>query len=223
MHLELTQVLTCPFCGPEHGLIAFVDRMEERRIVAGHLDCPTCERRHVVRDAVVYLSAGDGGSPHAAADAADAGPDAGAGGAPDDELAGLPEPAPVAAALLGPADGPETLLLAGGAGRLGPGIADLRPEAAVLTYGSSPAAVHPRVYPIVPAGPDTGLPFRSGSFEGAVLAADALAHSADISRILRTGARLVVLGPARDLQAVDAAAPLRRLAADERAWVGIRE
>lgn len=224
MHLELTQVLTCPFCGPEHGLIAFVDRMEERRILAGHLDCPTCERRHAVRDATVYLSPGDGGRRRRGG--VPRGTEAGArarAAPPEDVLGGLPESAPTAAALLGSAHGPETLLLAGGAGPLGPAIADLRPEAAVLTYGPSPAAVHPRVYPVVPTAPDTDLPFRFGSFDGAVLAADHPELVAGIAHLLRRGARLVVLGPRGDLGAFDAGTPLRELAADERAWVGIRE
>ncbi|MFW6090108.1 MAG: hypothetical protein ACODAB_10165, partial [Gemmatimonadota bacterium] len=117
MHLELTQVLICPHCGPPNGLIAFVERMEERRIVEGRLDCPACERRHAVRDGIVRL--GD-----AADDGVDGAGDAGDAG--DDR-------APTAAALLGAPEGPEILLAAGGAEFLAPAIAGLRPEAAIVS------------------------------------------------------------------------------------------
>jgi hypothetical protein len=202
VHLELTQVLTCPHCGPPNGLIAFVDRMEGRRIVEGRLDCPVCERRHMVRGGTVLLG-----------EAAEVG-----GDAAGDDLA------PAAAALLGLPEGPEILLLAGGAESLAPTIADLRPEAAVVTFGAAPTAPHPRVYPIVPApGESAGphLPFRAGSFAGAVLTRAGSDLVADIAAGLEAEARLVVLAP-REGAAGHGAPLLRELASDARAWVGVR-
>ena len=202
MHLELTQILTCPHCGPPNGLIAFVDRMEERRIVEGRLDCPVCERRHVVRGGTVLLSetVEVGGDPA------------------DDELA------PAAAALLGPPEGPEILLLAGGAESLAPMIADLRPEAAVVTFGAAPTAPHPRVYPIVRAPEESAgphLPFRAGSFAGAVLTGAGSDLVGDVAASLEAGARLVVLAP-REGAPGHGAPLLRELASDARARVSVR-
>ena len=42
MHILLTDALTCPRCGPEHGLILLADAIEERRVVSGKLGCPNC-------------------------------------------------------------------------------------------------------------------------------------------------------------------------------------
>lgn len=205
MHLELTQILVCPHCGPPNGLIAFVDRMEERRIVEGRLDCPVCERRHAVRDGIVRLG-----------DAADTGR---AGGAGEETTDG--DAAPTTAALLGFPEGPEILLLAGGAESIAPALADLRPEAAVVTFGSASIECHPRVYPVVPSGDHPHLPFRPGSFGGAVLTGGRADLVAEIVPALAAGARLVVLAP-RGARPDDATSALRRLAADARAWVGVR-
>jgi len=58
MHLTLTDVLTCPRCGPQHGLIALSERMEERRILEGRLGCPNCRRHYPIRGGLVDLRAG---------------------------------------------------------------------------------------------------------------------------------------------------------------------
>ena len=210
VHLELTRILTCPHCGPEHGLIAFVDRMEDRRIVAGRLDCPVCERRHTVREGTVFLG-GDA-------------PDDGEVPSGDAALEGLPEPATTAAALLGPPRGPEILLLAGGAEPLASTMADLRPHAAVVTCGRARSEKHPRVYPVVPSragSVGSHLPFRAGSFGGAVLTGGAPGLVSGVVPALEEGARLVVLAPRVGAAGV-AARSLRELASDARAWVGVR-
>lgn len=202
MHIDLTQILTCPFCGPGHGLVALVERMEERRILEGRLDCPICERRHALRGGVVLLDSGRGGSA-AAFDPGLDGPEAGA----------------TAAALLGPPRGRETLLLAGGARGLGAAIARLRPEAEVVTFGPPPASAGSRLHPVVAEAALGAPPFRGGSFHGAVL------HGADrewletIARSLRPGAHLVVLSPGPGFRTPEGNV-LAELAADERAWVG---
>lgn len=209
MNLELTQILVCPHCGPPNGLVAFVDRMEERRIVEGRLDCPVCERRHAVREGRVLLG-----------DVAEEG----AGGA-GVEAAGVEaagdDPANTAAALLGPPEGPEILLLAGGAQSIAPAIADLRPEAAVVALGPGSTGRHPRVYPVIPSHGGEHLPFRPGTFGGAVLTGARSDLVAEVAPTLAAGARLVVLAP-RGARPDRAAPSLRELAADARAWVGVR-
>lgn len=212
MHLELTQILICPHCGPPNGLIAFVDRLEERRIVEGRLDCPVCERRHSVREGRVLL--GDG------AEGADSGAE-GAGVGVRGAEAASDDPAATAAALLGPPKGPEILLLAGGAESSAPAIADLRPEATVVTLGPGSTARHPRVYPVIPSHGGEHLPFRPGTFGGAVLTGGRPDLVAEVVPALAAGARLVVLVP-HGLRPDQAALSLRELASDARAWVGVR-
>jgi uncharacterized protein YbaR (Trm112 family) len=45
MHILLTDILTCPVCGPEHGLILRSDRIADRRVQEGALGCPNCSRQ----------------------------------------------------------------------------------------------------------------------------------------------------------------------------------
>jgi len=211
VHLELTQILVCPHCGPPNGLVAFVDRMVERRIVEGRLDCPVCERRHAVRDGTVLL----GDMAEAGAEGTGRDVAASTASAADGDAASM------AAALLGPPEGREILLLCGGAESVAPAIADLRPEAAVVSFGLRSTARHPRVYPVVPSGAGDHLPFRSGTFSGAVLAGDRPDLASEITPALGAGARLVVLAPHGVRPDRDAPA-LRELASDSRAWVGVR-
>jgi uncharacterized protein YbaR (Trm112 family) len=203
VHIELTELLCCPRCGPPHGLIAFVDRMADRRILDGRLDCPICETRHSVRDGIVYLEA-EGNTTTDPSDATPPGPDAAA----------------IAAALLGPPENAEILLLAGGATRLGAELADLRPDAAVVAWGPPPASRHERVFPVVP-GRGRRPRLRPGRLDGAVLTRDDEEWLTDVGRALAAGARLVVLDPDPAL-AVPAEARLTELASDTRAWVGVR-
>ncbi len=42
MFLELTDLLTCPRCGPQHGLVLLVEEVQERRVRRGWLGCPRC-------------------------------------------------------------------------------------------------------------------------------------------------------------------------------------
>ncbi len=49
MHLVLTDVLTCPRCGPRFGLILLADRVIERRVLEGALGCANCRERYPIR------------------------------------------------------------------------------------------------------------------------------------------------------------------------------
>ncbi len=42
MHIELTDLLRCPADHDEAFLVLLPDRMEGRRVLAGHLGCPMC-------------------------------------------------------------------------------------------------------------------------------------------------------------------------------------
>lgn len=55
MHITLTDVLSCPRCGPEHGLVLMADRVEERRVWEGVLGCPNCRERYAVHGGLADL------------------------------------------------------------------------------------------------------------------------------------------------------------------------
>ncbi|MGD8495220.1 MAG: Trm112 family protein [Gemmatimonadales bacterium] len=209
MHLELTELLCCPRCGPPHGLIAFVERMEARRIVAGRLDCPMCEARHPIRDGIVWLD-------EATAEA-ETQPE------PGPERRTRPsmpaESASIAAALLGAPGDPEILLFAGAASGLGPDVAEHRPEAVLVAWGPPPEDRHSRVHPVVPPGPGAVPQLRPGRLDGAVISARDGSLAAAIAPALKSGGRLVALGPGFT---PPADAGFEELASDSRAWVGVR-
>ena len=55
MYFELTDILTCPVCGPAHGLVLLVREVEDRRVRSGWLGCPNCRRDYPVADGVADL------------------------------------------------------------------------------------------------------------------------------------------------------------------------
>ena len=56
MHVALTDVLTCPRCGPGHGLILLPEEVRERRVVSGFLGCADCRERYAVEGGVAGLA-----------------------------------------------------------------------------------------------------------------------------------------------------------------------
>jgi uncharacterized protein YbaR (Trm112 family) len=186
MHILLTDILTCPRCGPSFGLILLADEVADRRVRTGRLGCANCREQYPVRDGVVLVGtvggSGDEGLPESG------GPEAG-----DDEMSGRPgggsEVAHRLAALMGVTEGPGYLLLAGPAGVHAAGIADLVPgvevvaaNAPMLTASSTGdgGVSHVRV-----SGPT--LPFGSSRMAGVVLS------GAAADEYLEEGLR--VLGP----------------------------
>lgn len=237
MFLELAEVLDCPDCGASAGLVAFVDRAEERRIVEGRLGCPLCEievpiRRGTMRfdlsDAARRATPGASTVPPAAnaraATAAAAGPRAGE--------AAL-ETALRLAALLGVSDRAGIVVLLGP--RLAvhaPAIARLGDRLEVLVWlpdpddRSPPAAVDIEdlvagVDPLLGAAPHR-WPVRSGVLHGIALAAPMALPMSEIARCARPGARLVVETPtSADLDGL-AASEFAEVASDSTVWVGER-
>lgn len=55
MFYELIDLLTCPRCGPAHGLILLVQEVEDRRVQRGWLGCPDCRTDYPVTDGVADL------------------------------------------------------------------------------------------------------------------------------------------------------------------------
>lgn len=55
MNFELTDLLTCPACGPDHGLILLVESVNDRRVSEGWLGCPNCRTNYRVERGVADL------------------------------------------------------------------------------------------------------------------------------------------------------------------------
>lgn len=175
MHILLTDILTCPRCGPGFGLILLADRSEERRVLAGVLGCSNCREKYPIVDGAVDF----GVAPEPVASAG------------DDEAAER------LAAILGVTEGPAFLMLAGPAAAHAGTIARMIDEVEVLTIGAAAAADDgPGINRIYAGGPQ--LPLASGK-----VAAVALSGSA-AGTLLEEGARAVspvgrlVLDPAPD-------------------------
>ncbi|NIN71208.1 MAG: hypothetical protein GTO46_04575 [Gemmatimonadetes bacterium] len=62
MYFELTDLLTCPGCGPGFGLVLLVHEVEERRVIRGWLGCPNCRNDFPVENGVADLRREPGAS-----------------------------------------------------------------------------------------------------------------------------------------------------------------
>ncbi|MQA91566.1 MAG: hypothetical protein GEU90_15310 [Gemmatimonas sp.] len=55
MHILLTDILTCPRCGPEFGLVVMADHWDDRLVQAGRLGCANCRESYAIEAGVVDL------------------------------------------------------------------------------------------------------------------------------------------------------------------------
>lgn len=110
MHIVLTDLLTCPRCGPEFGLILLANRIEHRRVLEGALGCANCRERYPIEGGFADLRLPP------------APPLPGPAAAP--ERGGRDEAFRLAA-LMGVAEGPGYSLIVGSDARLAPGVAAL--------------------------------------------------------------------------------------------------
>ena len=177
MHILLTDVLTCPRCGPEFGLILLAERIGDRRVLEGRLGCPNCREQYPIRDGVVDVrlpgADADTSSSSATGDAQEAGVRL--------------------AALLGLADAQGTVLVAGPGAALAGEVAALVPELEVVALADGPGDPDgpPGVTRMV--GAVAPLPFRAGKLRGVAFTGGADgAALAEGLRVLQPGARLVV-------------------------------
>jgi uncharacterized protein YbaR (Trm112 family) len=209
MHILMTDVLTCPRCGPRLGLILLADQMTpDRRVVAGALGCSNCREKYPIRRGVVDFTgaaaggAAAGGEPPGGdtPDGDSPGPGATGSEPPGGDTAGDDEAALRIAALLGVSGGPGYVLLAGAAARHAPAYTALISDVEVV---AATGAEHS-------AGPDAGLagftrlvlsrglPLATGRMAGVFLGGDAA--DALLEEGVRTVAPLgrLVLEPAPD-------------------------
>lgn len=178
MHLLLTDLLTCPRCGPEFGLIVLSDRLEDRHVREGRLGCANCRETFPITAGVADLR-------HAT------NPSLSAGAEPslhDDR-------AYRTAALLGVTAAQSTVLVVEPTGEIAPAVAGILAEVHVIGASAREPAPPERpptsgVLSRVMTG--SRLPIRSRSLNGiAFLGVDPSLLLDEAARVLVSGARLV--------------------------------
>ncbi|HEX6559532.1 MAG TPA: hypothetical protein VF021_08715 [Longimicrobiales bacterium] len=197
----MTDVLTCPRCGPEFGLVLLADRVEERRILDGWLGCPNCRERYRVRNGHADLVFGQ--------------PAGQAGEASEAEATRL-------AALLGVTEGPGMLLLVGSgaanAGRIADMVADVEVVAAAGALNEEAERAG-----VCRVAVGAMLPFRSRSMKGVALTdAASIELLAEAVRVTGAHARVVAQSGRPDVAAQLEQNGLRVLARDESTTVAER-
>lgn len=176
MHILTTDLLTCPRCGPEFGLVVLAERLEDRLVREGRLGCPNCRESYPIAGGETDLRAGAAAAAPSAFES-------------DDEWPFR------MAALLGLAEGKGTVLVAGPGSARTAEIAGFLPDL-MLVGGSRQPGI---------ASGDTRLllgerlPFRDGSLAGVVLAGDtAPAWVREAARVVAADRRLVLDGAGGD-------------------------
>lgn len=191
MHLLLTDRLTCPRCGPPFGLILLAERVDDRRVMDGHLGCPNCREHYPVRKGY-----GDLRSPVDRRARSDVPPEeTDCPPVPDEAVASDVEGALRLAALFGVERGPGFLLLMGPSARLAGRLAAMVGEIEVVAVGPGLQAMDERPGVSRMAFPKE-MPFHDATFHGVALQGAWISpHLAEALRVVRPGARLVLLDP----------------------------
>jgi uncharacterized protein YbaR (Trm112 family) len=197
MYILLTDVLTCPRCGPEFGLIVLAERMEARRVMEGHLGCANCRTHYPIRGAVSDLRLDPSAAPPPSTDPP-----------PRYDEPADAETAMRLAALMGLAGASGMAVIAGPGARLAGAASSMVPELEVIAVDDAPGAeAEPGVSRVVVDG--ARLPFRGG-LRGAALTGGVDAERLrEGLRVLTPGARLVV-----DPASADTARALRGMGAE---------
>lgn len=185
MHILLTDLLTCPRCGPDFGLIVLSDRLVERHVLEGSLGCANCRSMYPIHEGVADLF-----SP------GQAGLEAGAVMTPD-----LDRPVRLAA-LLGVTRPNANVLVLDPSGVVAAAVSPLVPEVHLIGGSIGSPAVEDQPAPgfVSRVRLGGGLPFRSGSMAGvAAVGVDVRKALGEVRRVLRPDGRLVVEGASDDL------------------------
>ena len=207
MHILVTDLLACPRCGPEFGLILRADELRARRVIEGCLACANCRTQYPVRRGFSDLRfPASGPGVLAPLDAENA------------------REALRLGALLGEGTGARPVALvgevAGQAGLLGGWMEGI--EFLALHADLSDAGEREGVSRL---GVGTGrLPFLSGGLGGVAVKGPAdVSFIRELARVLAPGARLACLEPAEGAGAEMEAAGLvlRTMSAD--GVVGVRK
>jgi uncharacterized protein YbaR (Trm112 family) len=170
---ELTEILTCPRCGPAHGLILLVEDARDRRVYAGWLGCPACGNDYPVREGVADLRL----EPASEVD--------GFGLHEEDEL-----PVKVAA-LSGLTEGSEYLLIDPSLRHVAGAVADLLPEVEVVAFGLDVAGSSER-HGVSRILTDRPFPVAAYRLRAAATASASLERLAGAARTVGPGGRFVM-------------------------------
>jgi uncharacterized protein YbaR (Trm112 family) len=180
VHILLTDVLTCPRCGPDFGLVLLAREIRERRVLEGALGCANCREEYPVTEGFADLRFPPGNTSFGSADPPATGE--------EDTF----EPVHLAA-LLGVTEGPALLLLQGPASRSAEGVAELLDDVEIAAVASTgPGRGEAPGVSRMAAGPR--LPFRSEVLRGAFLSGEVrVGEVEEAVRVVAPGARVVVL------------------------------
>ena len=183
MDPQLTERLICPRCGPGFGLVLRADEVEAGAVSGGFLGCSNCRALYPVEQSIADLRP----QPRSRSRTRGHGvpPPASAGASESDALR--------LAALIGVAQGPALIALAGS-------VAGLGSDLAALLSGVEIVALAPRFDFTAPPGAShvlasERLPLRTGSLAGIALAgswAELLLDEA--LRCVSPSGRIVLLG-----------------------------
>lgn len=181
MHVSLSDLLTCPRCGPAHGLILLPGEVHGRRVVAGVLGCPNCRERYAIRDGTADLRVpGEGPA------------EAGAGVSATDPGPAEHDPALGLAALLGLEAAAGVVALAGSAAARAAALARLVEAVEVVVLGGFGEAGPPPPGDFSRILVSTRLPFRGGALAGIALTGPATVLLEEAARSVRPAARLLL-------------------------------
>jgi hypothetical protein len=169
VHIELTDHLRCPREHAEAFLVLLPDRMDQRRIIAGHLGCPVCGWSTAWSDGVPDF--GDGwrsaGTPPFAAGAAHA--------------------------LLGISGPGGWIALAGNAGALSGELALLLPGVSLVAINPPPGASRSTETSVILSA---AWPLKAHAMRGVILGADAAVWREEALRTALPGLRAIGVGAA---------------------------
>jgi uncharacterized protein YbaR (Trm112 family) len=193
MHLSLSDLVTCPRCGADHGLVLLPEVVHGRQVESGVLGCPNCRERYPIAHGVAELRVQKVGAEP------DPAPDDGWGARRDDG-----EWAVRLGGLLALDRSKGVVLVAGPAAAGASTLDGLAEEVEVVVMelgeGSRATAEH--------GGVRIGsvLPFRTASIRGVALTGQATALLEEGLRVLLPGARLLLEPAAAELRTRAAAA-----------------
>ncbi len=205
MYVVLSDVLTCPRCGPEWGLLLLPARTENRRVLEGVLSCPNCRERFRIEggfaDLRFPLQAEMSAQP---------------------PLPSSSEAAWRMAAALGVTEGPAIILVIGSGAAQAPELVKIVPQLEVIAADTSLATL-PEMAGVTRIAVKGQLPLRSGSMRGVALTdAAALDYIEEAARVLAPRARVLVQSLEHDALARLERAGLQILAKDDTSAVSLR-
>jgi uncharacterized protein YbaR (Trm112 family) len=194
MHLLVTDILSCPNCGPAFGLILFAATLEDRRVFEGYLGCSNCRERYPVTAGLADLRVPSerSGSVHATEVEREGEV------SPARDPSGDAEETIKLAALLGLQDEVGHVLLTGVAVDQAARLSSLLPGVEVLASHPGLAAVE-EADGVSRVLVGSSLPFYSRTLRGIVLEGEGGGGwLAEGIRVLMPGARLLLFDPPPD-------------------------